>query len=261
MHEGMSNPGEVRALCRSGAFDRETAGAALGHLQANLVVLDKDLAFDFLMFCQRNPKPCPLLDITDPGNPEPKIIAPGADIRTDLPLYRIYRQGEMAEETPNILTHWRDDSVGFLIGCSFTFENAMLAAGLSLRHHELGVGVPMYVTNIACVPAGRFSGPMVVSMRPFARADVVRAIEVTGRYPGAHGAPVHIGDPREIGVSDLDQPDFGAPLPVGPDEVPVFWACGVTPQAVAMQVKPDLMITHAPGHMFVADKRDAALLH
>ena len=261
MLNAMKNPGEVRALCRSGTFDGETAGAALGHLQTNLVVLNKELAFEFLVFCQRNPKPCPLLDVTDPGSPDPKIIAPGADIRTDLPLYRVYRYGEMVEETADILSYWRDDSVGFLIGCSFTFENALLAAGLKLRHHELGVGVPMYVTNIDCVPAGRFAGPMVVSMRPFSKKNAVHAVEVTGRYPGAHGAPVHIGDPHEIGISDLDRPDFGAPLPLREGEVPVFWACGVTPQAVAMQVKPDLMITHAPGHMFVADKRDAMLLH
>ena len=256
MTEAMRTPGKVRTLCRSGAFDGETAGAALGHIQANLVVLDRDLAFDFLVFCQRNPKPCPLLDVTDPGSPDPKVIAPGADIRTDLPRYRVYRYGEMVEETADILSYWRDDSVGFLIGCSFTFENAILAAGLPLRHHELGVGVPMYITNIDCVPAGRFAGPMVVSMRPFSKKDAVRAVEVTGRYPGAHGAPVHIGDPREIGILDLDRPDFGAPLPVRNGEVPVFWACGVTPQAVAMRVKPDLMITHAPGHMFVADKQD-----
>jgi uncharacterized protein YcsI (UPF0317 family) len=226
-----------------------------------LVVLEKDLAFDFLMFCQRNPKPCPLLDVTDPGDPEPRTIASGADIRTDLPRYRIYRHGELAEEVSDISDQWREDSVGFLIGCSFTFENALLEAGLPLRHHELGVGVPMYVTNIECAPAGRFQGPMVVSMRPFSRADAVRAVEVTSRYPGAHGAPIHIGDPGEIGIRDLDSPDFGAPMPLRDDDVPVFWACGVTPQAVAMRVKPELMITHAPGHMFVADSRDATLLH
>jgi uncharacterized protein YcsI (UPF0317 family) len=261
MPKSISNPRDVRALCRTGAFGGETAGAALGHLQANLVVLEKDLAFDFLMFCQRNPKPCPLLDVTDPGDPEPKTIASGADIRTDLPRYRIYRQGELAEEVSDISDQWREDSVGFLIGCSFTFENALLEAGLPLRHHELDVGVPMYVTNIECAPAGRFQGPMVVSMRPFSRADAVRAVEVTSRYPGAHGAPIHIGDPGEIGVRDLDSPDFGVPLPLRDDDVPVFWACGVTPQAVAMRVKPELMITHAPGHMFVADSRDATLLH
>ena len=189
MTEAMRTPGKVRTLCRSGAFDGETAGAALGHIQANLVVLDRDLAFDFLVFCQRNPKPCPLLDVTDPGSPDPKVIAPGADIRTDLPRYRVYRHGEMVEETADILSYWRDDSVGFLIGCSFTFENAILAAGLPLRHHELGVGVPMYITNIDCVPAGRFAGPMVVSMRPFSKKDAVRAVEVTGRYPGGAWCP------------------------------------------------------------------------
>lgn len=257
----LADPKSLRILCRTGLFDRVTAGAAMGHVQANLVVLERDLAYDFLLFCHRNPKPCPLLDVTEVGSAEPTRIAPGADIRTDLPRYRVYRDGELVDEPIDITGYWQDDFVGFLIGCSFTFENALLDAGLPLRHHDLRVNVPMYITNIACEPAGRMAGPMVVSMRPLNRAHALRAVEISGRYPSAHGAPVHMGDPREIGIYDLDKPDFGNVLPMEEDEIPVFWACGVTPQAIVMATKPALAITHAPGHMFVADLLDSALLH
>lgn len=257
----LADPKSVRTLCRDGAFDRVTAGTAMGHVQANLAILERDLAYDFLLFCQRNPKPCPLLDVTEVGSAEPRKIAPGADIRTDLPRYRVYKNGVLVDEPTNITAHWQDNFVGFLIGCSFTFENALLEAGLPLRHHELGTNVPMYITNIQCEPAGRMAGPMVVSMRPLKRAHALRAVEISGRYPSAHGAPVHMGDPREIGIQDLDQPDFGNILPMEDDEIPVFWACGVTPQAIVMATKPAIAITHAPGHMFVADLPDSALLH
>ncbi len=250
---------EVRRAARSGELTGPTPGLAMGYVQANLVVVPRDLAFDFLLFCQRNPKPCPLLDVTEPGSPEPKFVAPGADLRTDLPRYRVYRYGELTDEPADLCSWWRDDLVGFLLGCSFTFENALLQAGVPVRHIEAGCNVPMYRTNLACRPAGVFRGPTVVSMRPLTPAQAVRAVQVCSRFPRAHGAPVHVGDPSAIGVGDLFRPDFGDAVEVRPGEVPVFWACGVTPQAVAAEVKPPLLITHKPGHMFVTDLRDADL--
>jgi len=249
----------IRQQARNGTLDHPTAGLALGYVQANLVVVPRDQAFDFLLFCQRNPKPCPLLDVTDPGSAEPRRIAPGADLRTDLPRYRIFRAGELLDEPTTLTAWWRDDLVGFLIGCSFTFEQALLQADLPLRHLELGRNVPMYRTNILCRPAGAFHGPMVVSMRPMTPAQTVRAVQVCSRFPRAHGAPVHFGDPAAIGVRDLDRPDYGEPVEVRPGEVPVFWACGVTPQAVALNVQPSFMITHKPGYMFLTDLRDTEL--
>ena len=250
---------DVRAACRAGSLNGPTPGLALGYVQANLVILPKDWAFDFLLFCQRNPKPCPLLDVTEPGCSEPKFAAPGADLRTDLPAYRVWRNGELVEEPTDITAHWRDDLVSFVIGCSFTFENALLAANVPVRHIEQGVNVPMYRTNIACRPAGVFRGPMVVSMRPLTPAQTVTATRICARFPRAHGTPVHFGDPAAIGIRDVGRPDFGDAVEVRPGEVPVFWACGVTPQAVAMEVRPPLMLTHAPGHMLVTDLRDADL--
>jgi len=250
---------EVRRLARGGKLTGPTAGLALGFVQANLVVVPKDLAFDFLLFCQRNPKPCPLLDVTEPGNPEPRLVAPGADLRTDLPRYRVFQNGELVDEPTDLNPHWRDDLVGFLIGCSFTFERALLEAGLPVRHIETGVNVPMYRTNIPCRPAGVFHGPMVVSMRPMTPHQALQATRVCSRFSQAHGAPVHFGNPGAIGVSDMGRPDFGDPVPIHAGEVPVFWACGVTPQAVAMEVKPPLLMTHKPGHMFITDWRDVYL--
>jgi uncharacterized protein YcsI (UPF0317 family) len=228
-------------------------------VQANLVVTPRELAFDFLLFCQRNSKPCPLLDVTEPGDPEPRTAAPGADLRTDVPRYCIYREGKLTEEPHDLLQHWRDDFVGFLLGCSFTFENALLEAGLPVRHVEEGRNVPMYRTSLACRPAGVFRGPMVVSMRPMTPAQAIRAVQVCDRFPRAHGTPVHIGDPAAIGIANIGRPDFGDAVTIRPGEVPVFWACGVTPQAVAMAARPPLLITHHPGHMFVTDWRDADL--
>jgi uncharacterized protein YcsI (UPF0317 family) len=251
---------EVRRLARSGQLSGPTPGLALGFVQANLVVLPREQAFDFLLFCQRNPKPCPLLDVTAPGSPEPAVVAPGADLRTDLPRYCIFRAGELVEESADVMRSWRDDLIGFLLGCSFTFESALLQAGLPLRHLEMGCNVPMYVTNIACNPAGAFRGPMVVSMRPMTPAQAIRAVQICSQYPRAHGAPVHFGDPKSIGIRDLDRPDFGDRVELRAGEVPVFWACGVTPQAVAMRVKPPFLITHKPGHMFLTDLRDSDLI-
>jgi len=253
------DPKEARERIRKGEWVGPTAGLCGGFAQANLVVLPKEAAYDFLLFCQRNPKPCPLLEVTDPGSFEPRFTAPGADLRRDLPRYRIYRDGELVAETTDIVQEWREDLVAFLLGCSFTFEAALLKAGISLRHIEEGVNVPMYVTNLPCVPAGVFYGPLVVSMRPIPSDKVVKAVQITSRFPAVHGAPVHIGDPRAVGIKDLMKPDFGQAVTIKEGEIPVFWACGVTPQAVAMAAKLPFMITHAPGHMFITDVRDEDL--
>ncbi|HEY7678570.1 MAG TPA: putative hydro-lyase [Candidatus Methylomirabilis sp.] len=247
------HPREVRQLIREGHWTRPTSGLCLGHAQANMAILPRDLAFDFLLFAQRNPKPCPLLEVLDPGSPEPRRVAPGADVRTDLPKYRLYRYGKLEDEPADIVKYWRDDFVTFLIGCSFTFEAGLVEAGVPVRHMELDRNVSMYITNVACEPAGIFHGPLVVSMRPIPAALVAKAVQVSGRYPSVHGAPVHIGSPETLGVRDISTPDFGDPTVFKPGEVPVFWACGVTPQTVAMTVKPEIMITHCPGHMFLTD--------
>ena len=250
-------PGEVRAAIRRGEHAGPTAGLAAGFTQANLVVLPEADAFDFLRFCLRNPKPCPVLDVTDTGSPEPAQLAPGADLRTDLPRYRVWRRGELASEPLDVRDEWREDLVAFLIGCSFTFERALLAEGLPVRHVEMGVNVPMYRTARECTPAGAFAGPLVVSMRPMTPEQAIRATQITSRYPTVHGAPVHAGDPAALGIADLGAPDYGDAVELRDGEIPVFWACGVTPQAVAAASRPELMITHAPGHMFVTDVPDA----
>jgi uncharacterized protein YcsI (UPF0317 family) len=253
------SPKEIRQSIRQGRYRGGTAGLAPGHVQANLVVLPRAQAYDFLVFCQRNPRPCPLIEVTDPGNPEPSGVAPGADLRTDVPKYRIYREGRLEAEVSDITGQWREDFVAFLLGCSFTFESALLGSGVPVRHLEEGRIVPMYRTSIACRPAGIFSGPMVVSMRPIPRPLIARAVTVTARYPMAHGAPVHVGQPGQIGIADVQKPDWGDPPTLLEGEEPVFWACGVTPQAVALQARPPLAITHAPGHMFITDLPDYAL--
>jgi uncharacterized protein YcsI (UPF0317 family) len=252
-------PQEIRAMIRRGELVRPTAGMAKGYVQGNLAIVPKELAYDFLLFAQRNPKPCPILDVTDVGSPEPKLVAPGADLRFDIPKYRVYKSGILADEVTDIASYWRDDLVAFLLGCSFTFETALLNAGLPIRHIEQNCNVPMYITNIECVPAGVFHGKTVVSMRPMPANQIVRAVQITSRFPAVHGAPIHIGDPAAIGIKDITKPDFGDPVTINPGETPMFWACGVTPQAVAMTVKPELMITHAPGHMFICDIRDEEL--
>jgi uncharacterized protein YcsI (UPF0317 family) len=197
--------------------------------------------------------------VLDAGSPEPRDFAPGADVRTDIPRYRVYRQGLLVEEPENVMAYWQDDMVSFLVGFSFTFEYPLLEAGIRIRHQDLGVNVPMFITNRPCKASGIFRGPLVVSMRPVPQQQVVRAIQVTSRFPAVHGAPVHVGDPAALGITDLQHPDFGDAVPVAPDEVPVFWACGVTPQAVVMQAKPELVLTHAPGHMLITDRRESDL--
>jgi uncharacterized protein YcsI (UPF0317 family) len=246
---------EVRSRIRANEYEGPTAGLAPGFAQANLVILPDEYAFDFLKFCVRNPRPCPVLEVTEVGSPEPVITAPNADLRTDVPRYRVYEHGELVEEPQDIRHRWREDLVGFLIGCSFTFEEALLAAGLRIAHVEQNRNVPMYVTSKECVPSGPFAGPMVVSMRPYRAEEISLVVSASGRYPAMHGAPVHVGDPDALGIYDLANPEFGESVAIEEDQLPVFWACGVTPQAIAMKARPPLVITHSPGHMFITDRR------
>jgi len=250
-----STPAEARQLYRDGLVV-PTTGWAAGFTQANMVVLPQEWAFDMLLFGQRNPQPVPLLDVTDPGTTS-SPLAPAADLRTDLPRYRVWRDGELVDEPTDVTDLWRDDLVTFLIGCSFSFETALMDAGVPIRNIEQGCNVSMYRTNIECRPAGRMSGPLVVSMRPVPGHQVVTAVQVTGRMPQVHGAPVHIGNPQALGITDLSAPDFGDPVNAQDGDVPVFWACGVTPQAALMDSRPPFAITHAPGHMFLTDIPDS----
>lgn len=250
---GAMRPAALRALCRSGAFDRPTSGCARGHVQANMVILPAADAEDFRLFCERNPKPCPILEILPAGDPLTREIADGADVRIDLPRYRVFRKGEAVGDPTDIRDLWRDDLVTFLLGCSFSAEEALLAAGIPLRHLSESVEVPMFRTSVETEPAGRFAGPLVVTMRPFSPADADRAAEITGCYPMAHGGPVHRGDPKAIGIADLARPTYGRPTTVRRGDVLLYWACGVTPQESILRSKPAFAITHAPGHMFVAD--------
>ncbi len=245
---------DARAGIGAGEHVGPTSSLAPGFAQANLAVLPADLALDFLRFCVRNPKPCPVLEVTATGSARPTTMAPEADLRTDLPRYRVFRDGTLVDEPTDVTQYWRDDLVAILLGCSFTFDWALDAAGLPPAHQTQGVNVPMYVTNRQCVGTGRFVGPLVVSMRPFAPDDVGRAADISARFPAMHGRPVHVGDPGVLGIDDLAAPDFGDPVRLGADHVPVFWACGVTPQAVAIQARPSLAIFHAPGHMFITDR-------
>jgi uncharacterized protein YcsI (UPF0317 family) len=248
-----------RQRIRAGQFTGPTAGLAPGNVQANLAILPKALADEFLRFALANPKPCPVLAVSEPGARALPTLAEDLDITTDVPRYRVWRRGELVEEPTGIGHVWRDDLVTFAIGCSFSFEEALLQDGIEVRHIALGRNVPMYRTAIPTVPAGRFHGPMVVSMRPLRPADAIRAIQITGRFPSVHGAPVHIGHPAAIGIADLAKPDYGDAVPVGDDELPVFWACGVTPQSVIAAVKPEFCITHAPGSMLITDLRNSNL--
>jgi uncharacterized protein YcsI (UPF0317 family) len=248
-----------RQRIRAGAIVGTTAGLAPGNVQANLVVLPRALAHDFLRFAQANPKPCPVLAVSEAGDPHLPSLGADLDIRTDLPRYRVWRRGELVEEPSDLFGVWREDLVSFALGCSFSFEHALLEDGIELRHISCGSNVPMYRTNIRCMPAGPFAGPLVVSMRPLKPRDAIRAVQITSRFPSVHGAPVHIGQPETIGITDLAKPDYGDPVPVASDELPVFWACGVTPQAVIAEVRPDFCVTHAPGTMLITDLRNTVL--
>jgi uncharacterized protein YcsI (UPF0317 family) len=249
-----ATPADARRRYREGLV-APTTGWAAGFTQANMVMLPQEWAYDMLLFGQRNPKPVPLLDVTDPGATG-TVLAPGADLRTDLPRYRVWRDGRLVDEPTDVTGVWRDDLVTFLIGCSFSFETALMDAGVPVRNIEQGRNVSMYRTNVDCRPAGRLSGPLVVSMRPIPARDVVTAVQVTARMPEVHGAPVHVGSPESLGITDLSQPDFGDAVDAQEGDVPVFWACGVTPQAALMASRPPFAITHAPGHMFVTDVPD-----
>ncbi|MGI9157951.1 MAG: putative hydro-lyase [Marmoricola sp.] len=249
-----ASPSDARRRYRNG-LAVPTTGWASGYTQANLVVLPRDWAYDMLLFSHRNPQPVPLLDVTDPGAVN-TALAPDADLRTDLPRYRVWRDGALVDEPTDILDLWTEDLVAFLIGCSFSFETALLDAGVPMRNIEQHKNVSMYRTSLECRPAGRLSGPLVVSMRPVPASKVVTAVQVTARMPHVHGAPVHVGSPSALGIADLSSPDFGDAVQAHPDDVPVFWACGVTPQVALMASKPPFAITHAPGFMFVTDVPD-----
>ena len=250
---------KVRLSARQGQLTGPTTGLAYGFVQANLVVLPAAQAMDFLLFCQRNPKPCPLLGVSSPGSLTLPGLGDNLNIAKDVPRYRVWQHGELVNECEDVSGLWRDDLVSFALGCSFSFEEALLEQGLEIRHITLGRNVPMYRTNIATEPSGAFRGQLVVSMRPFKPADAIRAIQITSRFPAVHGAPVHIGDPSLIGLQDLQKPEYGDPVTVASDEIPVFWACGVTPQSVLLDSKPEFCITHAPGHMLVTDRLNAQL--
>ncbi len=250
----------ARLSIRSGAHRSHTAGLAPGHVQGNLCILPKAYAADFLLFCQRNPKPCPILAVGEPGDPHLPSLGADLDIRTDVPGYRLFENGLHTKDVPDLKALWRDDLVTFVLGCSFSFEQALMEAGLPLRYVQQGRNVPMYRTSIDTAPAGPFRGKLVVSMRPFNGADAIRAIQITSRMPTVHGAPVHIGSPEQIGITDLSKPWVGDPTVVLPGERPLFWACGVTPQSVALDAKLPLVITHVPGHMLVTDLRNSALI-
>lgn len=243
----------ARQPIRRGEHRGHTSGLAPGLVQGNLMILPQALAADFLLFCQRNPKSCPLLAVSEPGDPFLPTLGQDIDIRSDVPSYRVWREGVLIDEPSDLSAWWQDDFVTFVLGCSFSFEQALIEAGIPLRHVQQGRNVAMYRTNVPTQSAGPFAGPMVVSMRPMTPADAIRAVQVTSRYAQVHGAPVHLGRPDLIGITDLARPDFGDPVDIGPDEIPVFWACGVTPQSVAMASRPPLCITHSPGCMLVTD--------
>lgn len=249
----------ARMAARSGAHQGQTSGLAPGFVQGNLAILPRDLAGDFLRFCHLNPKPCPVIGVSEPGSAAIPALGADLDIRSDVPRYRVWRKGKLIDEPTDIRSLWRDDLVAFVIGCSFSFEEALIEDGIPLRHVACGANVAMWRTNMACQPAGPFAGPMVVSMRPFKPADAIRAIQITSRFPAVHGAPVHIGKPEAIGITDLSRPDYGDPVAIMDDELPVFWACGVTPQAVIAAARPDFAITHAPGCMLVTDLRNSRM--
>lgn len=243
----------MRARIRAGEIAQHTSGVADDLVQCNLVILPAAEAHDFLLYCQRNPKPCPVIAVGETGAAGLPTLGRDIDLRTDLPRYRVWRDGQLTEERNEVGELWRDDLVAFAIGCSFSFEWAMRTEGIGIRHIEQGCNVPMYRTSVATQGAGRFGGPLVVSMRPLAAADAIRAIQITSRFPAVHGAPVHIGDPAQIGIVDLARPEYGDPVDVRPGEIPVFWACGVTPQAALERARPSFCITHAPGAMLITD--------
>ena len=252
-------PLEVRKLISEGKITGQTSGMCLGYAQANLVIVPKDIAYDFLLFTQRNPKSCPLLEVGDVGDKFLKYLGKDINIAKDIPKYRIYKKGELIGEYTDIEKFWREDFVSFLIGCSFSFESELLEVDIPVRHIEEGCNVPMFKTNINCNEAGIFKGKMVVSMRPIPKDKIVKSVLVSGSMPKVLGAPIHIGNPEDIGIKDINKPDFGDKVTIKEGEVPVFWPCGVTPQSVIMNVKPEIVITHSPGHMLITDIKNVNL--
>ena len=250
---------DLRAAIRAGRFTGHTAGYARGHVQGNVVILPKRWAFDFLAYCQRNPRPCPLLAVSSPGDPTLPELSEDLDIRTDVPRYRVFREGALVDEPTDIRDLWRDDLVTFVLGCSFSFEEALLDAGVPVRHLEQGSNAAMFRTNIMTRPAGPFRGELVVTMRPMPPAAAIRAVQITSRFPFAHGAPVHLAEPEAIGIEDLSRPDWGDAVEVRPGEIPVFWACGVTTQVAIANARPELTITHKPGSMLITDLKNAEM--
>jgi len=257
--DAQDDPRAVRLAARDGTLVGPTAGLAKGYVQVNLVILPEAQANGFLRFCQANPRPCPLLAVTEPGERGCSALGENLDIARDVPAYGIYRDGRLAETVHDVAEIWRDDLVTFALGCSFTFEHALALDGLPVRHIDEGRNVPMYNTSVPLTPAGGFGGRLVVSMRPYRAADAIRAIQITTRYPQAHGAPVHFGDPALIGIPDIRTPDYGDAVTIGEDEIPVFWACGVTPQQVLVESAIEFAITHSPGHMLITDIPDSRL--
>lgn len=254
------NSTDFRRAARQGAWTGHTTLVLPGQVQANLVILPAAYAAEFTLYCLRNPQPCPLLAVSDPGSPALPEMGDDIDLRSDLPRYRVWRDGELEGEVTDVGDLWRDDLVGFAIGCGLSQDQALIEAGLSVRHVERNENGPMYVTELPTRPAGRFSGNLVVAMRPFLPEQAIRAIQITTRFPGVHGAPVHFGAPEAIGIRDLSRPDFGNATPtLHPGEVPVFWACGVTPQVALRRARPPIAITHSPGYMLVTDRRNAEL--
>ena len=251
----------ARAEIRAGRHTTHTANMAMGAVQGNVVILPEDWAADFLRFCTFNPRPCPLVGLSNPGDPMLPMLGEDVDIRTDVPYYRVFEDGKEVDMVTDVTSLWRDDLVAFVLGCSFSFEDPLYQAGLPLRHVEQDVVVPMYTTNIPTLPAGRFHGPTVVSMRPYTPKDAIRAIQITSRMPAVHGAPLHFGDPAAIGIENIDQPEWGGErVDFLAGEVPVFWACGVTPQAAIRNAKPPFCITHRPGHMLITDRLNSELM-
>lgn len=256
---GQSEVLSVRQAIRSGEFSSHTSGVAGGNVQGNVVILPQSIASDFLRFCQNNRRPCPIIGLSEPGDPMLGALGADIDIRTDVPRYHVWRDGVVVDKPTDIRALWQDDLVTFVIGCSFSFEQALLESQVGIRHIEQGRNVPMFKTSIQTTPAGPFNGPMVVSMRPMKASDAIKAIQITSRYPEVHGAPVHIGDPALIGISDLGQPDYGDAVDVHADDIPVFWACGVTPQAALVNARPAFCVTHAPGSMLITDLQNHQL--
>ena len=254
----ISNPKDARALIRTGDWTGQTSGLAAGYVQGNLVILPKDYAFDFLKFCVQNPKPCPIVGIGEAGNPALPMLGEDIDIRFDVPKYRVFKDGVM-QQSHAIDDVWRDDLVTFVIGCSYSFEGALQDVDLDVRHISMGRNVPMFRTNIQTQPTGIFHGELVVSMRPFSPRDAITSIQVSNDFARVHGAPIHIGDPAEIGISDLSKPDYGDPVDLKPGEIPVFWACGVTPQVAVHNANIEFYITHEPGCMLITDIKNSKI--